>query len=92
MPCVSKARKAHSFHQESDIRKPRPQRPPPPNIAQRNIRDRTNAISMVLDSDLPERELNTRHSTPDLKIDPPIAKLVSIDSPEEDKSNEVGTI
>lgn len=47
---------------------------------------------MVLDSDLPERELNTRHSTPDLKIDPPIAKLVSIDSPEEDKSNEVGTI
>ncbi|XP_031569681.1 DENN domain-containing protein 1A-like [Actinia tenebrosa] len=77
------ARKAHSFHQENDVRRPRPKRPPPPNV-----RDRTNAMSLVLDSDLNEREMPTRHSTPDLKIDPPIAKLVSIDSPEEDKTNE----
>lgn len=69
------ARKAHSFHQDGD-RKVRPQRPPPPK---KNVRDRTNAMSLVLDSDINGRLITTRHSTPDLCREPPIATLVALD-------------
>ncbi|XP_020915424.1 DENN domain-containing protein 1A [Exaiptasia diaphana] len=69
------ARKAHSFHQDGD-RKVRPQRPPPPK---KNVRDRTNAMSLLIDGDSTGKQLYSRHSTPNLSVEPPVATLVSLD-------------